>query len=129
MSEQPASVDDYIAGFPPDVAERLLQVRAAILAGVPTPEGQVPEERMRYGIAAVMLGGRYALHFAGWKHHIGLYPVPTLPEALETEVAPLRQAKDTVVLKHALPLPIELVGRVTAAIVALRLEEGQPHAS
>lgn len=120
MSEQPASVDDYIAGFPSDIAERLRQVRAAILAEVPAVGGQAPEERMRYGIAAVMLGGRYALHFAGWKHHIGLYPVPTLPDPLEAEVAPLRHAKDTVILKHTQPLPVELVGRIAAAIVALR---------
>ena len=56
-------------------------------------------------LAAVMLGGRYALHYAGWKKHIGLYPVPTLPEPLEAEVAPLRSGKDTLVLKHADPLP------------------------
>ncbi|TPX04175.1 DUF1801 domain-containing protein, partial [Schumannella luteola] len=85
MTDKPATVDAYIAGFPPEVAERLQQVRAAIRAEV--PDG---EERMRYGIAAVMLGGRYALHFAGWKKHIGIYPVPPLPEPLEAEVAPLR---------------------------------------
>jgi uncharacterized protein YdhG (YjbR/CyaY superfamily) len=113
--EQPSTVDAYIATFSPDIAERLQQVRAAILAEVPQPQ-----ERMRYGIAAVMLGGRYAIHFAGWRKHIGLYPVPPLPADLEAEVAPLRSSKDTVVLKHALPLPTELVGRIAAAIVALR---------
>ncbi|GEK79887.1 iron chaperone [Agrococcus baldri] len=120
MTEQPASVDAYIARFPDDVAERLRQVRAAILAEVPGTDGAPPEERIRYGIAAIMLGGRYALHFAGWRRHIGLYPVPTLPEPLEAEVAPLRESKDTVVLKHDRPLPVELVGRIAAAIVAQR---------
>ncbi|WP_347754435.1 DUF1801 domain-containing protein [Agrococcus sp. ProA11] len=121
MTEQPASVDTYIAGFPPEVAERLRRVRAAIVAEVPQPE-----ERVRYGISAVMLGGRYALHFAGWKHHIGLYPVPPLPDALEAEVAPLRSSKDTVILKHALPLPVELVSRIAAAVVALRAAAEEP---
>ena len=108
---------------------RLQQVRTAISAQVPARDAHGPEERMRYGIAAVMLGGRYALHFAGWKHHIGLYPVPTLPDELEAEVAPLRQAKDTVILKHALPLPVELVGRIAAASVAQRAGGGEPQAS
>ena len=121
MSEQPTTVDAYIAAFEPAIAERLQQVRAAILAEVPQPE-----ERMRYGIAAVMLGGRYALHFAGWRKHIGLYPVPPLPEALESEIAPLRSGKDTVNLKHRDPLPVELVGRVAAAIVAMRAADGPP---
>ncbi|WP_206448353.1 hypothetical protein [Agrococcus sp. KRD186] len=47
MSDQPASVDVYIAGFPPDVAERLQQVRAAIVAQVPARDAHGPEERMR----------------------------------------------------------------------------------
>jgi uncharacterized protein YdhG (YjbR/CyaY superfamily) len=115
MTAAAASVEDYIAGFPPDVAERLRRIRDVILAEVPDPE-----EKMRYGIAAVMLGGRYALHYAGWKKHIGLYPVPTLPEPLESRIAPYRAEKDSVVFPHAKPIPYELVGEVTAAIVAAR---------
>jgi uncharacterized protein YdhG (YjbR/CyaY superfamily) len=118
MAASPQSVDDYIATFPPEVAARLRQVRAAIHAEV--PDG---EERMRYGIAAVMLGGRYALHFAGWKKHIGLYPVPALPGPLEAEIAPRRSGKDTVGFPHNEPLPIELISRITRAIVELRSKE------
>ena len=67
-----------------------------------------------------MLGGRYALHFAGWKKHIGLYPVPTLDDPLEAEIAPYRAEKDSVVFPHAQPVPYELIGRVAEAIVAMR---------
>lgn len=111
----PATIDDYIAGFPPEVAERLQRIRAIVEAEVPDPE-----ERIRYGMPAVMLGGRYALHFAGWKKHIGLYPVPTLPDPLESEIAPHRSEKDSVVFPHTKPIPYDLIGRVTAAIVAKR---------
>ena len=110
-----ASVDEYIAGFPPEVASRLQRIREVVLAEVPAPE-----EKMRYGIAAVMLGGRYALHYAGWKKHIGLYPVPTLDEPLEGRIGPYRAEKDSVVFPHAEPIPYELVGQVAAAIVASR---------
>ena len=111
----PATVDEYIAGFPPEVAERLQRIREIIVAEVPEAE-----EKVRYGIAAVMLGGRYALHYAGWKRHIGLYPVPTLDEPLESRIAPFRAEKDSVVLPHAQPIPYELIGEVTRAIVARR---------
>ena len=87
----PENVDEYVASFPPDVRDVLEHVRAAIHAGV--PDG---EEKVRYGMGAVMLGGRYAIHFAGWKHHVGLYPVPTFDDPLEQEVAPYRSKKDTV---------------------------------
>src|SRR6478609_5196960 len=86
----PATVDEYIAGFPPEVAERLARVRAEIVDAVTAASGTPPEQKVRYGIAAVMLGGRYALHFAGWKKHIGLYPVPKLEPGLEAEIAPHR---------------------------------------
>ncbi len=111
----PATVDEYIAGFPPEVAERLQRIREIIVAEVPEAE-----EKVRYGIAAVMLGGRYALHYAGWKKHIGLYPVPTLDEPLESRIAPFRAEKDSVVFPHAQPIPYELIGEVTRAIVARR---------
>ncbi|GAA4063779.1 iron chaperone [Agromyces indicus] len=112
------SVDEYVASFPDEIAARLAQVRAAIRAEVADPE-----ERMRYGIAAVMLGGRYALHFAGWKRHIGVYPVPPLPEPLESEVAPHRSGKDSVTFPHADPLPLDLITRMIRAIVAERRGE------
>ena len=111
----PATVDEYIAGFPPEVAERLQRIREIIVAEVPEAE-----EKVRYSIAAVMLGGRYALHYAGWKRHIGLYPVPTLDEPLESRIAPFRAEKDSVVFPHAQPIPYELIGEVTRAIVARR---------
>ncbi|WP_137843668.1 DUF1801 domain-containing protein [Microbacterium sp. 2FI] len=118
----PATVDDYIAGFPPDVAERLRRIRAEIVGAVASASGhEAPEQKMRYGIAAVMLGGRYALHFAGWKKHIGLYPVPTLPAPLESEIAPYRAEKDSVVFPHAHEVPYELIGRVAAEIAAQRV--------
>lgn len=78
---------------------------------------------MRYGIAAVMLGGRYALHFAGWRKHIGLYPVPRLSEPLESEIAPFRAEKDTVSFPHSSEIPYDLIGRVAAEIVCLRSDD------
>ena len=116
----PTTVEDYIAGFPPEVAQRLTRIRAEIVGAVASESGAQPEQKMRYGIAAVMLGGRYALHFAGWKKHIGLYPVPRLDEPLEGEIAPYRTEKDSVVFPHAEAVPYELIGRVADAISAQR---------
>lgn len=118
-----ASVPEYIAGFPPDVSDRLERIRTVIVTAVADASGDRPEEKIRYSMAAVMLGGRYALHFAGWKKHIGLYPVPTLDEPLETEIAPFRAEKDSVVFPHTKDIPYGLIGRVTTAIVGMRLAE------
>jgi uncharacterized protein YdhG (YjbR/CyaY superfamily) len=115
--EMTMSVEDYVAGFPEDVATRLQQVREVIVAEVTRVLGAAPRERVRYGMAAVMLDERGALHYAGWKHHIGIYPVHHLSPGLEAEVAPLRVAKDTVRLVHSRPLPLELLARIAAEVV------------
>lgn len=107
----PATVDEYIAGFPAERQVILQDIREAIHRGVPHAD-----EKIRYGMPAIMLGGRYAIHFAGWKKHIGLYPVPRFDEPLEAEVAPHRSEKDSVTFPWSSPAPLALIERVAAAI-------------
>lgn len=102
-----AAVDAYIAPFPPEVGERLTGLRRVILEHLPGGE-----ETVRYGMPAVMVGGRYGLHFAGWKKHVALYPVPVMDEPLESRVAPYRTGKDTVRFLHSQDLPFDLVAEV-----------------
>lgn len=111
----PSTVDTYIAGFPPEVAERLTKLRATIRLHF---DGG--EETIRYGMPAVMVGTRYGLHFAGWKKHTALYPVRVLPEPLESAVAPYRSGKDAVTFRHNQDLPYELVGRICDEIAEQR---------
>jgi uncharacterized protein YdhG (YjbR/CyaY superfamily) len=110
-----ATVDAYLETFPPDRRDVLEQVRAAIRRAV--PDG---EERIRYDMPAVMLGGRYAIHFAGWKQHLALYPVPRFDGELEAAVAPYRTKTDTVSFPWSRPVPYDLIERIAGAIVALR---------
>ena len=115
----PDSVDEHIAGFPPDRRAVLQDVREAIHRGVPDAD-----EKIRYGMPAVTLGGRYAIHFAGWKKHLGLYPVPRFDEPFESEIAPHRSEKDSVTFPWSAPVPLELIERIAAAI-ALRRTSAQ----
>ena len=64
------ATDEYVATFPDEVRPILTEVAEALRRALPGAE-----ERIRYGMPAFMLSDRYALHFAGWKHHVGLYPV------------------------------------------------------
>ena len=73
MAEHFATVDDYIASFPDDVQEILQRVREAIHDGIPGAD-----EKIRYGIAAVMLGGLII-----W----GLQPGPISPVGNATSVS------------------------------------------
>jgi uncharacterized protein YdhG (YjbR/CyaY superfamily) len=111
----PANVDEYLADFAPEHRAVLQSIREAIHRGVPDAD-----ETIRYGMPAVLLGGRYAIHFAGWKKHIGLYPVPRFDAALENEVAPHRSEKDSVTFPWSDPVPLDLIERIAAAIADQR---------
>jgi uncharacterized protein YdhG (YjbR/CyaY superfamily) len=113
VTAAPTSVDEYLQSFPVEVAQRLARVRAIVHEAFPGAT-----ETIRYGMPAVMFGPRHGLHFAGWKKHIGLYPVPVVDGPLESAVAPYRSGKDSVNLPHNKPLPDDLVGQIARAIAA-----------
>jgi uncharacterized protein YdhG (YjbR/CyaY superfamily) len=112
-----ATVDEYIASFPPDVQEKLQRVRGAMRAEAPGTE-----EAITYGIPTLMLGGRYLMYFAGWKRHISVYPIPAVDAALDREIAPYKAGKGTLRFPLKEPIPYELIGRLVA--VELRRRTG-----
>jgi uncharacterized protein YdhG (YjbR/CyaY superfamily) len=114
----PATVDDYIASFPPDVQEILRAVRATMHRGAPDAG-----EKISYGIPTLTIDGSYLVYFAGWKHHVSVYPVPGGDEMLDRDLAPYRAAKGTLRFPLDQPIPHELIERVVRALRAARIEQ------
>ena len=110
-----ASIDDYIGSFPPDVQLLLGKVRQAILAAVPAAG-----ETISYQIPTITLGGKPMLYFAGWKHHISLYPAPRGDDAFERQLGPYRSEKSTLKFPLSQPVPGDLIGQV-ARLAAARV--------
>jgi uncharacterized protein YdhG (YjbR/CyaY superfamily) len=111
MPQAPVSVDEYLDGLSADVRVIVSRVLDAIRDALPGAE-----ERVRYGMPAVMLDGRYAIHVAGWKRHVGIYPVAPLPEPLEGEIAPYRAAKDALHFRYGDPVPYDLISRLATEL-------------
>ncbi len=112
------TIDEYIAAQPEDVRPILEQIRLVLHDAIPDAE-----ERVRYDMPAIMLGGRYAIHFAAWKRHIGLYPVAradgfAADPGLEAAIEPYREKTDTVNFPFAGGMPYELIGRIGAFLYA-----------
>jgi hypothetical protein len=66
-----ATIDDYIASFPTDVQRSLGSIRETIhstVAGL--------DETISYQMPTMTVNGKNLVHFAGWKHHISMYPLP-----------------------------------------------------
>jgi uncharacterized protein YdhG (YjbR/CyaY superfamily) len=116
-SSAAATIDDYVAGFAPEVRTRLLALRAVIRQAAP-----LATERIAYRIPTFHLGGNL-VHFAAFERHIGFYPGPTGIEAFRARLAPYPSAKGSVQFPHDEPLPLDLV----AEIVRYRVvENAQP---
>lgn len=114
------SIDEYIAACPEATHARLQEIRAAIKKIVPEAK-----ERISYQIAAFELNGKHLIHFAGWKKHISLYPIPAGDEAFEQAVSQYADGKGTMKLPLDEPLPMRLVNKVIKLHLAENLKQAK----
>ena len=103
----PASIDEYIAGFPEETRTRLEHVRQLIHTAAPDAV-----ETISYAIPTFDLDGVHLVHFAGYAGHIGFYPTPSGISGLAEELAPYAAGKGSVRFPLADPLPDELITKV-----------------
>lgn len=113
---RPASVDDYIASFPPEHRKRLKQLRALVRRVAPDAV-----ESISYNMPAYKLEGRPLVYFAGHLAHIGFYALPTGHEKFRDELAGYRQGRGSVQFPIDRPLPLDLIERM----VKFRVEENR----
>ncbi len=109
----PKTIDEYIAGFPPDVQAILQKVRTTIRKAAPGAE-----EAIKYRMPTFVLNGNL-VHFAAFKNHIGFYPVPTGIEAFKKELSVYEQGRGSVQFPLDKPIPYALISR----IVKFRVKE------
>ncbi len=113
----PATIDDYIAGFPADVQRVLQRVRKTIRAAVPDAE-----EAISYRIPTFNLNG-YLIYFAGHKHHIGVYPTsPGMKKALKG-LSAYESGRGTARFSLDQPIPYDLIGRMAKFRVKEKKQE------
>lgn len=105
---KPNNINEYIAGFPPEVQAILNQVRATIQNAVPDAE-----EGISYAIPAFKVKGRFFIYFAGYKSHIGMYPVPTGHADFEKEFAAYKTSgKGAIQFPLNKPMPLDLITKI-----------------
>jgi uncharacterized protein YdhG (YjbR/CyaY superfamily) len=106
------TVDEYVRDLPEPaqaiVEELRRRARRTVPAGV---------EAISYGMPVIKVDGRTVIHFAAWKRHIAVYPVPADPE-LAAELGPFRAEKGTLRFDLTKPIPYDLIERIFAALAA-----------
>jgi uncharacterized protein YdhG (YjbR/CyaY superfamily) len=107
-------VDAYISNFPAEIQERLNAIRKVIQEEAPDAS-----ERICMKMPTYDLHGKWLIHFAAFKKHIGLYPQASGVEAFEERLKEFKTSKGTVQFPYKKPLPIDLIRE----IVRYRVEE------
>ena len=102
----PRNIDEYNAGFPLDVQEKLEKIRAAIRKAAPDAE-----ETISYQMPAFILEGNL-VYFAAFKKHIGFYPRTTAIKKFKKELAPYKGAKGSVRFPLDKPIPFALISKI-----------------
>jgi uncharacterized protein YdhG (YjbR/CyaY superfamily) len=110
----PATIDAYIAAFPPEVQALLQQIRQVIHNTIPNLG-----ETISYGMPTFTLNGTYLVYIAAHKKHIGLYPAPTGVEEFHEAVALYGGGKGTLKFPLNKPMPFDLI----RSIVRFRAKE------
>lgn len=114
------SIDEYIATFPEDIQKILEEIRASIKATVPKAE-----EYISYNMPAFKVNGEYFAHFAAWKTHIGMYPIPEGNAAFQKEVLKYKGAKSSLNFPLDKPMPLKLISKVVKFRIAENLKNAK----
>ena len=116
MSDTPSSIDEYIAGFAPEVQSILQKIRETVREAAPDAQ-----ETISYRIPAFRQNG-VLVYFAAFKKHIGFYP-PVRGD-VKLVRATSRDAGEKGNLRFPLdqPIPYDMIGRITRLRLKQNLE-------
>ncbi|HEX2076900.1 MAG TPA: DUF1801 domain-containing protein [Longimicrobium sp.] len=117
----PASVDEYIAGFPAATQQVLQQVRATIRAAAPDAE-----EAISYQIPTFKLRGRQLVYFAGFDRHVSVYPAPVANPEFAEDMAVYGSGRGTAKFPLNRPIPFDLITRIVRFRIAETLRLAEP---
>lgn len=103
----PTSIDEYIAGFSPEVQGLLSRVRQVVRKAAPQAQ-----EVLSYRMPALKQNG-ILVYFAAFKSHIGLYPPVTGDPSIQKAIALYAGEKGNLRFPLDEPIPYDLIARIT----------------
>lgn len=119
MEKKFKTFDDYVKEYPPEIQERLEEIREAIKSVVPEAE-----ERISYNMLSFRFHGNL-VYYGAFKNHIGFYPASmTVFDKFKEELKSYKQSgKGTVQFLYKKPLPLELIKQIVQFRVKENLEK------
>lgn len=114
-----STIEDYMALWPPNIQEKLQQIRGAIREAAPEAT-----EKISYQMPTFALAGTNLVHYAAYKKHIGFYPAPSGIGKFQDQLTGYKHAKGSIQFPIEQPLPLDLIRQ----IVRFRAEENMKKA-
>ena len=115
----PTNIDEYIAGFPPEVQAILEKIRVTIRKAAPAAE-----ETIKYQMPTFTYKGNL-VYFAAFKNHIGFFPPVTGNEKLKHELSVYEGPKGSLKFPLDKPIPYDLVSKIVKIRVKENLERAE----
>lgn len=103
------TIDTYVEDFPDDMQKVLIKIRTTIRRIIPNAE-----ETISYGVPAFKQNGKYIVYFAGWKHHVSVYPIPAGTKTFQKSIAPFVAGRGTVKFPLDKSIPYSLIEKIAA---------------
>jgi uncharacterized protein YdhG (YjbR/CyaY superfamily) len=113
MTGKAKDIDEYIAGFDPEIQKTLKKLRDFVKSEVPEAS-----EKISYGMPTFYLKGNL-VHFAAFKDHYGFFPGPSGIDEFEKELIPYRCGKGTLRFPFNKQIPWDILKKV----IQYRVEE------
>jgi uncharacterized protein YdhG (YjbR/CyaY superfamily) len=114
---RPASIAEYIDAAPHETRKKLREMCACIRKAAPGAK-----ESLKWGMPAFSYG-RILVTFAAYKKHIGFYPTPSAVKAFSKDLVKFATSSSAIQFPLEKPLPLALIGKITAFRVRESLEK------
>lgn len=116
--DKPSTILEYIQTFPPETQSKLFEILECLRKAAPGAE-----EALKWGQPA--LSYQWILfQFAGFKHHVSLYPTPSVITAFENKLTEYKTSTSTVQFPLDKTLPIPLINEIAVYRVRESKEKG-----
>lgn len=106
MKTKPNTISEYILTAPKESQEKLREMVKYVRMSAPKAV-----EGIKWGMPAFSYK-RIIVMFAGYKHHIGLYPTPSALKDFSKEISKFKHAKGSIQFPLDKPLPSTLIRKI-----------------
>ena len=113
----PKSIAEYISTAPKETQKKLREMHSCIRAAAPGAK-----ESLKWGMPAFSYK-RILVTFKVFKKHVGFYPTPSAVTAFANDLVNYKTASASIQFPLDKPLPLTLIGNITAFRVQECIQE------